>query len=288
MEAKFRQVIRAFFPAVALLLIQNILAFGAAMMLAIMDVANSDAMITGEISEELGNQIIDQISSADFNMAISVLYGLVCSVLFFFWYRKVRKGEVHESFVGYRIWMIPGLVLLAVALQFLTGYITEVASLVAPNWLAEYELLLDQVGLSEDSYSVLTILYTVLLAPVVEELAFRGLTYTYLRRGVSMWSAILVQALMFAGFHGNFFQASYTVVFGFVMGYIYAKSENIYLTIALHIGYNFIAMFASQWIYLGESAVSFYCILLTTMIACYVGIQMVTYSLPQLVKPKKS
>ncbi len=283
MDIKFRQVIYGFFPIVVMMLVQNLLVFLGAGALAFWGVM--DQQITDPA--QLYNSLAEQVYTSEFNMGISIAYSIVCGVIFFIWYRKVRNTPSHENFAGYRPWIIPGILMLAVALQFLTGYITEVASVAAPAWVAEYEILLSQVGLTEDSVSIGLILYTVLLAPIVEELCFRGLTYNYLRRGISLQAAVVVQALLFAGFHGNFFQASYTLVFGLFVGFIYAKSENIYLTIALHMGYNFIAMFASQWIYLGENAISFYCILLTTMVACYVGLMLVMYSIPRLAENHK-
>ena len=231
-------------------------------------------------------EVIDEMQqlaySPEINVLVSIIYGFVGIALFGFWYYKARTHMRHDTFKGYHIAIVPGMMMLAVALQFLTEYISQVVSIAAPGWVAEYEVIMEQMGVTEEGTPLGLVFYAIILAPIVEELCFRGLTYSYLRSGMSMWSAIIIQAVLFAGFHGNSFQAAYTIVFGLFMGYIYAKSENIFLTIALHIGYNLIAVFASQWIYLGSNAISFYCILLTTMVACYIGVLMVTRSIPQL------
>ncbi|MCR5640915.1 MAG: CPBP family intramembrane metalloprotease [Lachnospiraceae bacterium] len=287
MEKKFRQVIRGFFPTVAMVLIQTILGFVVMVGIATDYMLKHNITSTNQLTDEVYQSLIDRMYSTDANVILSVLYGVVCCVIFTLWYRQIRKGMWHESLSGYGKGMFPGLLLLAVALQFLTGYITEVCAIAFPSWAAEYEVLLEEMGISDASVSIGMIIYTVVLAPIAEELCFRGVTYTYLRRGVSMWSAIIIQAILFAGFHGNFFQASYTLVFGLFVGYIYAKSENILLTIGLHMGYNFIAMFGAQYIYLGNHAISFFCILLTTMVACYIGVRLVAESIPHLVENRK-
>ena len=282
MEARFRRVIRGFFPILVLMAVQMVASVIASFVVAFRYMTSHNIMNRSQMTSEVMDELMDMMSSSDANIMVGILYALIGIALFGFWYYKARTHMRHDNFKGYHIAIVPGLLMLAVALQFLTEYILEVISLAAPGWVAEYEVLMEQMGMTENSTPVGLAIYAVLLAPVVEELCFRGLTYSYLRSGMSMWSAIVIQALLFAGFHGNSFQASYTIIFGLFMGYIYAKTENIFLTIALHIGYNLIAVFASQWIYLGSNAISFYCILLTTMVACYIGVLMVTRSVPQL------
>ncbi|MBR0429999.1 MAG: CPBP family intramembrane metalloprotease [Lachnospiraceae bacterium] len=287
MELKFRQIIRGFLPIVVIFLVQNVLVFLVAGTMAYFFLAGSSTTDPTQLTNALYDHLNQLLSTPEFNTGISVAYGVVCSLIFGVWYWRMRKPVSHDHFIGYRFWVFPGALMLAMALQYLTGYITEVASLIAPSWAAEYEVLLDSMGMAEESVSVWLIFYTVILAPITEELCFRGLTYAYLRRGVSMWSAVVIQALLFAGFHGNFYQASYTLVFGLFMGYVYAKSENIYLTIGMHVVYNAIAMFGYDLVYLGDGPVSFYCILLTTMMACYVSVLLITRSLPALVEKRK-
>lgn len=287
MELKFRQIIRGFLPIVVIFLVQNVLVFFVAGVMGYFFLAGTNLADPVQMTNALYDHLNQLLETPEFNTGISVAYGIVCSLIFAIWYWRMRKPVSHDHFIGYRFWVFPGAIMLAVALQFLTGYITEVASLIAPSWAAEYEVLLDSMGMAEESVSVWLIIYTVILAPITEELCFRGLTYAYLRRGVSMWSAVVIQALLFAGFHGNFYQASYTLVFGLFMGYVYAKSENIYLTIGMHMLYNLVAMFGYNFIYLGDGPISFYCILLTTMMACYVSVLLITRSLPALVEKRK-
>lgn len=78
-----------------------------------------------------------------------------------------------------------------------------------------------------------TILPTVILVPVCEELMFRKLildrTAVYGKR-----EAVLLSALLFALMHGNLSQVFYAFGLGLVLGMLYLNTRNLWYTIALH------------------------------------------------------
>lgn len=79
---------------------------------------------------------------------------------------------------------------------------------------------------------VLAIL-SLLIAPIFEELIFRKVLMD--RIGVyGERLAIIVSALSFGGFHGNFQQFFFTTVAGLVLALIYAKTKKIIYPIILH------------------------------------------------------
>ena len=52
------------------------------------------------------------------------------------------------------------------------------------------------------SLSPLMLLYVVVLGPILEELVFRGLIYRFSRLALPFWGANILQAALFAVFHG--------------------------------------------------------------------------------------
>ncbi len=95
----------------------------------------------------------------------------------------------------------------------------------------------------------LTFVAVVILAPIIEELIFRKIMIDRLSRyGESV--AIVVSAISFGLFHGNFYQFFYAAMIGLVLGYMYAKTRNILYPIALHAIINFlgstVALFVSD------------------------------------------
>ena len=79
----------------------------------------------------------------------------------------------------------------------------------------------------------------VVVGPLVEEFIFRKLMIDKLSRfGDS--SAIIVSAIAFGLFHGNFYQFFYATLLGLLLGYVYAKSGKLIYTAVLHGIINFI------------------------------------------------
>ena len=88
-------------------------------------------------------------------------------------------------------------------------------------------------------------LITVVCAPIFEELLFRKAIIdrtAHFGEGLSL----LFSGLMFGLFHGNLVQFSYAFLIGMLFGFIYIKTRNIFYTIALHVGVNFLGSFVSS------------------------------------------
>lgn len=81
------------------------------------------------------------------------------------------------------------------------------------------------------------VLFTVLLAPVVEELFYRKLLMDRLL-GYGEGAAVLMSGLMFGLAHGNFSQFFYAFGIGMVWAYVYAKTGKVGYTIAFHMIFN--------------------------------------------------
>jgi sodium transport system permease protein len=82
------------------------------------------------------------------------------------------------------------------------------------------------------------VLVLVLLAPVCEELAFRGFVLTGLRQRFHPWTAILLSSLLFAVSHLNVFQFLPMFVLGVILGMIATRSRSVLPGTLLHVLYN--------------------------------------------------
>jgi len=77
--------------------------------------------------------------------------------------------------------------------------------------------ILETVAGSSDTFSMF--LYASLLAPVWEELLFRGYVLRTLRPFGKRFS-VLCSALLFGLFHGNLLQTPYAILMGLLLGYV--------------------------------------------------------------------
>jgi len=87
-------------------------------------------------------------------------------------------------------------------------------------------------------------LYTVICAPIAEELMFRKLLVDRLTRFGEL-AAILISGFAFGIFHGNPTQFAYASLIGFVLAYIYCKSGKLIWSILIHMSINFTTGFLS-------------------------------------------
>ena len=88
----------------------------------------------------------------------------------------------------------------------------------------------ESAGGNTDSFSMF--LYVCLLAPVFEEILFRGLILrTFERYG--KWFAIFTSAFLFGMFHGNLVQTPFAFLAGLVLGYV-AVEYNMIWAMVLH------------------------------------------------------
>ena len=90
-----------------------------------------------------------------------------------------------------------------------------------------------------------TIIFTVAIAPVLEETIFRGLVQTLIRNFVpGAWTSILIAAAIFTSAHANFSHWPVLFVLAVSMGYAYEKSGSLLRPIFMHTLFNATAIIA--------------------------------------------
>ena len=90
-------------------------------------------------------------------------------------------------------------------------------------------------GIFESDYGWLgAFLKVAIVAPVVEELIFRGVIMNGFMRNYPKFLAIFFSALLFALFHLNPWQFPATFVLGLLLGWLMARTRNIFVCIAGH------------------------------------------------------
>ena len=85
----------------------------------------------------------------------------------------------------------------------------------------------------------------VILAPINEELIFRGVTLEFGRRSIKwFWIANILQSFLFALLHMNLVQGAYAFFLGLAMGWIVKETGTVLSSILLHFVVN---LSASTW-----------------------------------------
>jgi len=90
---------------------------------------------------------------------------------------------------------------------------------------------------------ILAFITLVIIAPVAEEIIFRGYLYGKLKKFVPIWVAILATSIAFAAIHGAWNLAIDTFVLGIVLCLLREITGNIWSSILLHMIKNGIAFY---------------------------------------------
>lgn len=80
--------------------------------------------------------------------------------------------------------------------------------------------------------------YSVIGAPLNEELVFRGLILGLLSTTFPQWAAVTVSACLFGVMHGQLLWIAYAAVSGIVLAIVYKKYNSVYASIAFHSAFN--------------------------------------------------
>jgi membrane protease YdiL (CAAX protease family) len=84
----------------------------------------------------------------------------------------------------------------------------------------------------------LLVLFAVLLAPLVEELIFRGCIYRFFKSKTTRVSAQIISAVLFASVHANLLSFVPLVLVGILLARTYEKTGNILAPICFHAFFN--------------------------------------------------
>ena len=196
-------------------------------------------MIHPKQNESPFETLMNLMINTDYSTCIMLLYSVMCIAFLGLWYYHSCGGDYLPNVSRtFSIRQLAGVAILVPGAQFLCSYLVGFVSMIFPKWLQQYEDLLETAGL-DSSIGLPMLLYSVLLAPVCEELIFRGVTMRLARRALPFWLANFMQAALFGLFHMNWIQGIYAFALGLLLGFVCEKGGSIYYSILLHILFNF-------------------------------------------------
>ncbi len=195
------------------------------------------------LMDVLGNIAPDVFGNAQLT---DVFYGLAGLLIFGVWYRhafiRPHRDQRDDSRPrGFSFHTILAILFLSIGLHYVAVLVTDVTAYIRPDWAEAYNALVESAGYANPT--LLLILYSVILAPLVEELVFRGLTMRYARRaGIPFVVANIWQAALFGVLHGNWMQGIYAFVIGLFFGFIAHRGRGIRYSIPVHMLFNAIGL----------------------------------------------
>ena len=175
---------------------------------------------------------------------VYIIYAVIGVIVFALWYYKgfvkknpkVRLGDV---FSPKSILAVLGFV---IGLFFAINAFLILVDWFLPSLMDSYNELVEMSGVITNP--VVTLIYGIILGPILEELCFRGVMYSLLEKsGVKVFWVILIQSLFFGAMHIVLVQVLYAAILGLFLGYLRYRYRSITITVLMHILFNLMGTF---------------------------------------------
>lgn len=201
------------------------------------DAAQGRSMDMGpeEMNQYMVSLTSDFLTGSSYNILMFVVYiGYLVIFGLWFWLMFCRKKQTGDWKQVLKPQRIIGIVGCGIALQLALSMALTVILPLIPKIFESYSSVMNALG----SESIWMILCVCILAPIGEELIFRGLTLRIMKKAIPLWAAVVVQAVLFGIYHMNLVQGVYAFLLGLLFGYIAYRYGSVVPGILLHMVVN--------------------------------------------------
>ena len=157
--------------------------------------------------------------------------------------KKYVKNHMIISYESLPIYYYGYVVALGIATCLFLNYVIDVLDLI--RWSPIYQ---EVSQMMYGGNAMLTFFVTVLMAPVLEELLFRGLIYKRLRVQFNPVISAVIASLAFGVTHGNLVQFVYAFAAGMLLCFGYEKFKNLWAPIVFHMCANATSVLLESYI----------------------------------------
>lgn len=174
--------------------------------------------------------IFGGISSQIFGIVLALIIAAHC----------FRHGLRRGMGLSMRHWLfdtLRGVTGYLAVLPICIGLVLLLTWLLPEHWQKKHSLL---VALEEMTplYKTIIAFSAVILAPLMEELFFRGLLQSMLRKYIHPWFTIIIASIIFAGVHGEPQNLPALFALGIALGYNYERCGRLWPAILIHMLFN--------------------------------------------------
>lgn len=156
---------------------------------------------------------------------------IVFLFVFGIWYKKKFSPSEHAVVRIGNLPRLAGILVFGTSVQCFCSYALNLILPLFPETNRRYTELMDSMGTGK---GIVPLLYMGILAPVVEELIFRGLVLGYEKRELPFWCANFIQAFLFGVYHQNIVQFVYAFCIGIFLGYLCQRLQSLKLVMLIH------------------------------------------------------
>lgn len=229
-----RRIWRILYPVLTHIVIYMLVLFGA-------------AVVISTINPQLSmNDTLTKYAAL-----ITIITLVITIPIEFLYYR--RDYVLHTSFIFKK----PQYLIAAIIVGLLVSHgLSILISLINSGGALGTYTEVEQVIYSSDM--PLVILRAVILAPLCEELIFRGLTFKRMREDANFWVSAVISSAIFALYHMNVPQGIFAFLYGMLLCLLYDMFGNLWVPIIVHAAGNLLSIvltythagYPALWIYI--------------------------------------
>ena len=193
--------------------------------------------VVGEEIDEL--LLAEQMVTAIMDQALAITFWSGIIVLIVFWIRFAVRKKSFLKEVECKPVAVKGILPIVV---FALGFNVIVSVVISyfpwpQGWMDAYA-----TSAAPLDGSLMSWLTGVLMAPVLEEIVFRGLVYTRLKKGMPAIVAAVLSSLLFGIMHGTIIWVIYAFVLGMVMTWVFERYQSLAANILFHFVFNLMGL----------------------------------------------
>ncbi len=168
---------------------------------------------------------------------LTSLYTLIIALPFILRYMTLPPAK------GALTWKNLGSIAACLVSLYLATAIMDIAGLddfiVSELGSPENQSLVDMIAEGDSTSLLLALSFSaIIIAPVTEEIAFRGFLYNILRQRCGIIAAAIASSLFFSVIHTSLVQEPALFIFGCLQCYLFEKTNSIIIPIIFHMCFN--------------------------------------------------
>lgn len=185
---------------------------------------------------------LNQTQAVDYmnkNMAFVLIPAMIISFIIYFFILRARGKNLLKICKPRKV-KVKNIILI---ILIVVGYSLTLSavSLYVVKYFPSYNDTAKTISSTMSSW--IGIIAVVILAPIFEEIMFRGIILTEISDNLKIVPAVIIQAIIFGIYHMNIFQGLYASILGLVLGYVCVKTKTIASSITGHITFNICGTF---------------------------------------------
>lgn len=217
--------------------------------------AGFQAAMNGQDSSQVAESLMGNMG--EITGITLVVVGILLLAVFIPWFyfgcgrQKITGESVRRVFAPQTLLIV---IVITVGLNYGINCLLQMVYVMAPQVMEQYQQLMENAGIGANVWANAA---AVILAPLGEELIFRGVAFHYARKAVAgmtnprsaFWIANCIQALLFGIYHLNLIQGIYAFVIGLALGYLCQRYRSVIPGMLAHLVFNGMSALAGGVLY---------------------------------------